>query len=60
MAMKEIDEDVYLSTLKELALEKFDSIKEKNPLVKRNRAAAFLMGKGYEPELIWDCLRKIG
>ena len=59
MAMKEINEDDYLETLKKLAEEKHDSIKEKNPLIKKNKTAAFLMSKGYEPDLIWDCLRKI-
>ncbi len=59
MAMKEINDDEYLSTLKSLAEEKYVSIKEKNPLVKKNKTAAYLMGKGYEPDLIWDCLRKI-
>jgi len=59
MGMKEIDEDQYLNTLKELAIEKFDSIKEKNPLIKKNKTAAFLMSKGYEPNLIWDYLRKM-
>ena len=59
MAMKEINVDDYLKTLKKLALEKFDSLKEKNPLIKKNKTATFLMSKGYEPDLIWDCLRKI-
>jgi regulatory protein len=59
MAMKEINEDDYLETLKKLSSEKYDSIKEKNPLIKKNKTAVFLMSKGYEPDLIWDCLRKI-
>lgn len=59
MAMKEINADDYLSTLKKLADEKFESIKEKNILVKKNKTAVHLMGKGYEPDLVWDCLRKI-
>ena len=59
MAMKEINEDDYLETLKKLATEKYGSLKEKNPLIKKNKTATFLMSKGYEPDLIWDCLRKI-
>lgn len=58
MAMKEINEDDYLETLKKLADEKYDSIKEKNPLIKKNKTAIFLMNKGYEPDLIWDILKQ--
>jgi regulatory protein len=57
--MKEIDEDVYMETLKTLASEKLESIKEKNPLARKNKTAQFLMGKGYEADLIWDILRTI-
>jgi regulatory protein len=57
--MKEIDEDVYMETLTTLANEKLDTVKDKNPLVKKNKTAQYLMGKGYEADLIWNILRNI-
>jgi regulatory protein len=59
IAMQEIDGDLYLETLNELATEKIESIKEKNPLVRKNKTAQWLMGKGFEADLIWDLLKKI-
>jgi regulatory protein len=57
--MKEIDDDAYMETLKTLANEKLKSVKEKNPLVRKNKTAQYLMGKGYEADLIWNLLRTI-
>jgi regulatory protein len=57
-AMKEIDEDEYLKTLQEIAREKYDSIKETNPLVKKNKTAQYLVGRGYEADLVWDTLKQ--
>lgn len=58
-AMKEIDEGDYTKALRELAEEKYAAVKDRNPLVKKNKTAAFLIGKGYEPELVWDQLRSL-
>ena len=59
MAMKEIDNDDYLKTMQHLADEKYHLLNDKNPLVKKNKTAAYVMGKGFEPDLIWDYLRKL-
>ncbi|MFI5221776.1 MAG: regulatory protein RecX [Bacteroidia bacterium] len=56
-AMKEIPGDEYSKVLNELAEEKFRSEKDRNVLVKRNKTAQFLIGKGFEPEMVWDVLR---
>ncbi len=58
-AMKEILEDDYLKTITQLAEEKYISVKDKNPLIKKNKTATFLMGKGFEGDLVWNVLRKI-
>ncbi len=55
--LKEIDDDDYLNTLQHLAQQKMISSKEKNILVKRNKTAQYLVGKGFEIDLIWDVLK---
>jgi regulatory protein len=55
-AMKEIDDLVYEETLKQLAEEKFEEQKDKNILLRKNKTAQWLMGKGYEADLIWSTL----
>ena len=52
--MGEIEEEDYLRTLQELILKKSGEIKEKNPLIRRNKLSRYLIGKGYEPELVWE------
>lgn len=59
LGMKEIHDEDYMATLTELAIEKLESGKTTNPLVQKNKTAQWLMGKGYEAELIWDILKKI-
>ncbi len=59
IAMKEIDEDVYMETLKELAAEKFSELKDANTMVRKNKTAKWLMTKGYEGDLIWNVLRTL-
>lgn len=57
IAMKEIDEDIYLQTLQEIAEEKFSEYKDKNPMLRKNKTAKWLMAKGYEGDLIWNVLK---
>lgn len=54
--MKEIDEKEYLQALKNLLDKKSKSLKEKDPLIKKNKLARYLLGKGYEAELVWEKL----
>lgn len=49
---KEIDEDTYLSNLKNLAQKKHDLISENNRYKKRQKLYLFLVQKGYEQDLI--------
>lgn len=54
--MDEIGEKEYLQSLKNLLQKKAKSLKEKNPLIKKNKLARYLLGKGYEAELVWEKL----
>ena len=51
-AMKEIDEDVYQKTLRELAEKKYESLKGEQYLVRKKKTMDYLLQKGYEHELV--------
>ena len=51
-AMKEIDEERYSETLRELAEKKYDSLKGEQYLVRKKKTIDFLLQKGFEPELV--------
>ncbi len=58
-AMKEISEEEYHKMLL-LLIEKRDvSEKEKNTYKRKHKIAQYVIGKGFEPELVWEIL-KIG
>jgi len=54
---QEIEEEDYMSTLKSLLDSKLLALNESNEFIKKQKAARYLMGKGYEPELIWEFLK---
>lgn len=58
-ALEEIEEAEYQKTLLKLIRQKMVLLKEKNPLVKRNKTATYLIGKGYEPDQVWNVLRNM-
>ncbi|HEU4471897.1 MAG TPA: regulatory protein RecX [Flavisolibacter sp.] len=51
-AMKEIDEESYMKTLRHVAEKKYDSLKGEQYLVRQKKTADYLMQKGFEPELV--------
>lgn len=55
-AMEEIPEGDYKETMQKLAIEKSKTIRDKNPLLKNKKLAAYLIQKGYEPDLVWDTI----
>ena len=57
--LKEIDHDVYLETLKEIAIKKRDSITEKNPFKKSQKITNFLLYRGFENDLVYKAVREI-
>jgi regulatory protein len=57
--MKEIDPSDYAKTLKNLLKKKAAATQESNPYKKRDKIARYAIGKGYEPELVWEYLRDL-
>ncbi len=57
--LKEIDSADYSKTLKTLIKKKSTEIKEENIYKKRDRIARFAIGKGYEPEMVWEYVRDL-
>jgi len=54
IGLKEIDSSEYPQTLLSLAKRKSNQINEENIYKRKNRVARFVIGKGYEPELVWE------
>jgi regulatory protein len=59
LGMKEIDEDDYLKVLAQIASKKKKEIKAKSDWERNNKVSIYLIGRGFEPELVWATLRSI-
>ncbi len=57
--LKEIDPADYTKTLRALLLKKADELDEENMFIKRNKVSRFAIAKGYEPELVWEMVKKL-
>jgi regulatory protein len=55
--LKEIDEQSYLITLRELLNRKAGETSEENIFVKRDKLARYAIQKGFEPELVWSIIK---
>ena len=58
-ALKEIDEEVYLSTIYEITERRNQLISEPNIFKRKKKLADYLMRKGYEYDLIFSTLKNI-
>ena len=58
-ALKEIDYKVYLETLKQLYLKKYDSIKATNDFIKNKKVISYLLNRGYEYQLIKEVIQDL-
>ena len=56
IGLKEIDERDYRKTLTQLVGKKALTAPEENLFKKRSKVANFVVGKGYEPELVWSLI----
>jgi regulatory protein len=56
-ALNEISDQDYLHTLNEQIDKKWAETKDKNLLSKRAKVARYVIGKGFEQDLIWNILR---
>lgn len=59
-AMKEIDDETYRKTLRELAEKKYNSLKGEQHLVRKKKTVDYLLQKGYEPELVTAVVNSFG
>ena len=58
-ALKEIDEDEYLNTLKMLAENRFSQIKESNPHRKKQKLYQYLYNRGFESDLVQQTIKEL-
>lgn len=59
-ALAQIDEDDYLNTLNKIAAEKLATLKsEKNIFTKKSKLQNYLVGKGFEFNLVADVLKDV-
>jgi regulatory protein len=56
IALKEIDREEYLKVLKKLVSSRLAFEKEKHPFRKNQKVARYVIGRGFEPGLVWDML----
>ena len=57
-ALKQIDEDDYLKVLNKLAKEKYAMLKSEQYLVRKKKTMNYLMGKGFEMDLVRGVMEK--
>lgn len=58
-ALEQIDDDLYLETLADLAEKKITELSgEKNAFARSQKAANYLLQKGYENDMIYGVLKK--
>lgn len=54
----EIDNQAYMDKLEELVLKYTKKTKAKNEYELRHKVSRYMIQKGYEPELVWNVIRK--
>lgn len=59
IGMREIDDESYAITLRNLLEEKLKSLDSPNNFVLRNKLSTFAISKGYESELVWREVRDL-
>lgn len=57
-ALKQINEEEYVSVLRKLADEKYALLKDEQHLVRKKKTMDYLLQKGYEPQLITQQMNK--
>ena len=49
---------LYQEVMRGLIQKKDRQVRDENEYVRRNKIARFLIGKGFEPDLVWDMIRE--
>ena len=57
-AVKQIDDGAYMNTLKKLSKEKYESLKSDQYLVRKKKTIDYLIGKGFEMDLVRGVMEK--
>ena len=57
--LAEIDSKEYSKALVHLLKKKSALVSESDPFKKKNKIARFAIGKGYEPELVWELIKDL-
>ncbi len=58
-ALKTIDEDAYLKTLRQVAEKKYATLKGEQYMIRHKKTTDYLLQKGYEPDLIAAALKNL-
>lgn len=58
-ALKQINEDEYLKTMREQAAEKYNALKSEQYLVRKKKTLDYLVQKGYEQNLAGETLARL-
>jgi len=58
--LEEIEEEAYLKGLAELAEKRWNQEKTGNKLLRADKVGKYLMGKGFESNLVWETLKDLG
>lgn len=57
-AIKEINEEDYISTLEEIVTKKYKTIKATKAEVKKFKTAQYAISRGFESDLVWEILKE--
>jgi regulatory protein len=59
IGLKEIEDADYHQALENLLTSKIENLQESNVFIARDRASKYAIQHGYEPDLVWDKLKKL-
>ena len=57
--LENIDQNEYSRIIAQLIEKKSGMVKDADPLVSKNKVARFLLGKGFEAELVWEQINQL-
>lgn len=59
IGLTEIDEKEYRSTLYDIAEKKAEKVREENSFLRKKKIADYLLRRGYESQLVFDCVNDL-
>lgn len=57
--MEEIKSEAYEEQLQEIITNKAAQVREENSYKKKNKIAGYVIGRGYEPALVWEKIKEL-